>query len=317
MKILYVCFEWEGSDGGAIYDKKLVRALRDTGNEVVTYKISRQKLKRALFPVWVKKIPLEVLKEIRSLAGNYENICVSHEALLEVVIELKPTLFIVHNYFPVFEFKGNKFIEELYRFGAEGAFARAFNNCENVLFLSFREFNNVKNEVNSFKAIYLPPGVSEKTKRAERSFEYNVIERYGTTEWLPKKISSLSSGEIKKLRSYGIVISKGKEDFRSFMLIEDRFLSGFKLKLLDGLYNGDFVLSMADLDEEIKALGLPIVPYVYIPGFSSLIDFIKDDAFGRRHICYTHNEYSKLKSYIEDKFSWNSIAFSLVKEVYG
>jgi hypothetical protein len=251
MKILYVCKSYEGkSDGGAIYDKRLIAELRKKYDDVVVYQIDI--LKRAGLPFWLKRI--QKSDQLSLMELRKERSCiVSHEVLGALAEILRPELFIFHNLFSSFEYSKRPLIQFYYRLGSRKIESRIIYNSKNTLVLSKRELQIATNRYPVASISYHPPGINPYVKYLNEMDE-KAIRRLGTSSWLPKRISLLSKTELQLLSDSGYNIVN--EDFpkRSISIIEDEFISGFKLKLFDALQRGDVVLSFVDISAEVNTV---------------------------------------------------------------
>ena len=100
-----------------------------------------------------------------------------------------------------------------------------------------------------------------------------MLKIIGTYKWLPKKLSKLNINELNILsRKFKIIYDELNESNCS--LIEDNFTVGFKLKLMQMLFNGDIVFSRVDLKSEIENLSWVhnVITILDIPLLSNSIE---------------------------------------------
>ncbi|MCX2497650.1 hypothetical protein [Plesiomonas shigelloides] len=306
MKVNYYCLPYEGIfDGQAIYDRKLIGALNSIGYQVNVVVLKVQRDYSRLFPIWRKKVALDKIHDDASL-----NI-VSHEALIDVCDVIKPDLFIVHNLFSHLEFKANRLVESLYRFNSLKTYKSAFDCSREVLFLSERE-RKIASVIFGRGFLCEPPGLKS-TEPLLLPVDKMVIKRAGSSAWLPKKISLWSANQIRKIIiNNGLKICYEDESVRAISLIEDKFLSGFKLKLLEMSYCGDTIISSVDLTEELKALGLSMKNFLFVENIDA---FDMQSLLNNEAYFLTESEIIEQQRYMALRYSWTSIAKRIVEQL--
>ena len=249
--------------------------------------------------MWLKKIKVDLNEAMLDQRINI----VSHERLAELAISINPDLFIVHNYFEHFLYQNNKTLQYLYRIGSKKIFKKLFCNSKKTLFLSKREYDLAKrNYSNEF--IWEPPGIRH-TVLNNLNFSYGYYKRSGTSSWLPKKLSLLSPKQLIKLfKNDYLEDADTLNDIRCISLIEDEFLSGFKLKFLEMLFNGDLIISRADLMQELKALNLNALGYCYTKDVSKLS--IKK-LLMNKDLILSEIQLKRRQEHLLNNYSWNKI----------
>lgn len=306
MKINYYCLPYEGIfDGQAIYDRKLIDALRTLGHQVhvTILKVKRDYLR--LFPIWRKKVILE------KTSGNRALNIVSHEALIDICEFIKPDLFIVHNLFSHFEFKTNRIIEFLYRFNSLRTYKKAFKFSTEVLFLSDRE-RQIATAIFGRDFICEPPGLKT-VEQTTLPLDRGVVKRAGSSAWLPKKLSLWSEKQVEQhIKNNGLEICDEDRKVRAVSLIEDQFLSGFKLKLLEMCYCGDTIISSVDLTDELKMLGLLQNNFLFV---ENLKDFNMRSLLNDERFFLTDSQVAKQQKLMASKYAWTSIAKRIVDKL--
>jgi hypothetical protein len=300
-KVLYLCKNFQNiNDGGKIYDFKLSNALKNTINlEVYFVNIIRP----FGLPFWKGKIENEELNYIKKKSKSYDYIIISHEGLGSLVPILKPDLFIFHNVFSIFD-SPNRFLNFYYRLGA-GKFEKFIvTNSKNVLTLSFREQKHLNKK---FSKVILcePPGL--RTIDICDYKDFSKIKLTGSYDWLPKKLSRLTKKELSHLEKNFEIIEEDNEE-TNVSLIEENFLAGFKLKLMQMLYRGDYIFSRVDLKEEIESLGLRSDLFFYIKNINEINQILALNKKDYLDIV-DHN-----RSLLKIKYKWSNIAERIQKE---
>ncbi len=254
--INYYSYLWRNDfSGGGIFDRNLGNALRRAG-EVHEHAVPA--FRRWTVPVWKKRID-------RVLPPDAEGInIVSHEGLHDIVDSMQVDCFIIHNYFPAFDFEKLKVINPLYRLGSDGVFSRIFAASRRIVFLSSREKRLAAERYPEFagKFLFAPPGHNENTEFFQGDRVPEIVEMPGTLDWLPKKLSFLlnvGSG----LPVDGTVL-RGNSPNAYISIVYDSFLSGFKLKLVEMAKHGKSIVSFCDLKEELVRLGFEDLPYIKV-----------------------------------------------------
>ncbi|MBO2661850.1 MULTISPECIES: hypothetical protein [Shewanella] len=306
MKIHYYCLPYEGIfDGQAIYDRKLIGALRTLGHkvDVTVLNIKRDYLR--LFPIWRREVTLNQVSDNDSL-----NI-VSHEALIDICEFIRPDLFIVHNLFSHFEFRTKKIIEFLYRFNSFKTYKNAFKSSREVLFLSDRE-RRIASAIFDRDFFCEPPGLKT-VEQLTLKLDKGVVKRAGSSTWLPKKLSLWSEKKVEQhIKNNGLEICYEDCNVRAISLIEDQFLSGFKLKLLEMCYSGDTIISSVDLTDELKALGLLQNNFLFV---DNLDDFNMRSLLNDTRLFLTDSQVAEQQKLMASKYSWTSIAKRIVDKL--
>ena len=301
MKVNYICLDpGANPDGRGIYDKNLVRGLEAQG--CVVQMIPLRVLGRELFsgPIWSLKV------DPASLAGLDRKAftILSHETVFSAAEAVRPDLLIAHNYPPNFLWPQNVLFQSAYRWRALGAFRRASKFSKQLLVLSERERRAAQAQLD-IDVFAEPPGVRV-DGAADLPIDVNLLRRSGSMDWMPKRRSLIKPEDLAKMRQgmpeLQVADCEGK---RGFLLIEDQFLSGFKLKLLDGLFRGDFVLSRADLADEIQWLGLAPTGFEHVPDWGR----VALAPLQARFLAELPGDFvSSRAAFLAARFSWTEIA---------
>ena len=275
-KIYYVSGPLGSSDGAQIYDQKLVSALSELDVSVSTFHPRRKRALRV--PFWQGQL-LDIEQSLTQLLRAREEgakIVLSHEVFFEIAHNLPVDLLIVHNYMPGFSFPGKLWLNAYYRFGSRSFFERAFKNARAIFFVSYRDHRNAVSDFPeiSARSYVLPPPPHRSDLGRRRD---DLIHVSGSEEWLPKRLSRLTEADLLGIHEAGFKVGDfGARPSPAFGLISDRFSVGFKLKLMQMLYMGDVVASLADIREEVEALA-PNYPYwCEVSGVSEAIAWFRE-----------------------------------------
>ena len=303
MKILYISKDFlKKSDGAQIYDFKICEALKKNGYEVKNYFIKYKKT--ITIPFWKKKIDTYQINELLSLKKDFSITIISHEILSDLVDKIKPDLFIFHNVFSIFN-SPNIILNFYYNLFSKYQEKKVILNSKNILVLSVREKKYLSSLYKSINIICEPPGL--KSIEVPVIINFNTLKLTGSGDWLPKKLSKLKESELNILKSkFKITYDEIKETNTS--LIEENFKAGFKLKLLEMLFNGDCIYSRVDLTEEIKHLGLKTDMFYFIKNISEIDNKNKD--LSSLSISVKYNQNLLLEFY-----TWEKITRRIVENI--
>lgn len=307
MKMLYVCFDYDGvEDGRAIFDKRYIESLKRMQFDVSVYKIGQ--LPRKILPVWARNTK-HVSRELTRLADSSELVVVSHESLGDLAEILKPDLFIIHNLFSIFSFPRRLDVQTMFRAGSGAFYSKIFSFSGVVQLLSHREYLYATANYSSSKIVVEPPGVRRRDD-ADLEFERMKIKRSGSSAWPPKKISIFSEREVGFISESEFDLVSEMSCYRGFSVIEDRFLSGFKLKLLESIYRGDVVASFCDLGDEVDWLGVN-AKVEYVKSVEEMLEFfrsVKYSSMVKQDLIRERNE-------MVGKFGWDAVVGRVIKEL--
>ena len=279
MRILYVRFAREGSgaeDGADIFDRKVIDALRRAGCDVKTIEISRH---RSLgLPFWAQTGPRGAGQGSDARGDVSQRIVCSHESLFGLVSSSAVDMLIVHNYFPAFEFPKQRVLQFYYRAGARQYFARSFIRAKHVVFLSARDRAYAIKDFPGLasKAHFFPPPPYPARLLERRT---DVVHVSGTANWLPKRLSRLTEAESREFLSRGFLPSDfGAAIHPAFGLIQDRFVVGFKLKLMQMVYSRDVIASMCNLDQDLRSVAPRYPFYRQVPTVGDALRYFQEVA---------------------------------------
>jgi len=308
--VLFICFgRTAGSkeDGGDIYDRKTLAALRRHGLNVEAVEVERQR--HVGLPMWATPVPPAVRARIASAHHNGRQIICSHEALFSAVKGISASVLIVHNYFPAFSFPGRRLLECYYRTGARGHFSEHFRGAGNVVFLSARDYR---------RAAAAFPGISSKSQiLPPPPFMAPLLERRldlvhisGSEDWLPKRLSRLSASERAAIHDHGLVICDfGSEINPAFGLINDRFVVGFKLKLMQMIYSRDVIASLSDVSEDLHSVADNYPFFKQVGSIREALDYF--GAITRRYSAKELEHHFESTHCEWNMFSWDNMASRL------
>ena len=290
MKILFIKKKYNKPlDGGDIYNIKLINGLIKLGNEVTEYSLIQDK--KGLIPFWKWKISKQDICSINKIQNNFDKTIISHENLADLTKHVRCDLFIFQNLMS--KMRSSFFILNfLYKIGAKYHENKAINNSNQFLVLSYREFL-LKS---SNKGNYCPPGINETILTDN---DNSIIYVSSSSGWILKNKSKLVKKEIRNINNYfKLVIGN---NFSNVGIIEDKFDCGFKLRLIQMLFNCDIIITKLDYEIEIKALGCSSKNVFQFKDFSkvnfdSLISKVdsKVNEENRKHLLKMYN--------------WNSIS---------
>ena len=297
-KIDYLCLPLAGSlDGRTIYDKRMIESFRATGAEINVIEVDAHRIRSLKTPLWAPEVSIQFRDRLRAGARQI----VSHEFLIPLVLELEPDIFICHNFFPAFTWRTWSGFQIYCRLGATSHFKAAIKSAKNTIVLSVREKVEIAQRLKA-TVVYEPPGIVPLRSQVA-PIDLKRVRRSGSTGWYPKRRCLMSETEIKKWFGSDIDLGYDSPTSRGFALIEDQFLSGFKLKLLEHLYNGEFIVSRADLRAELEGLEITEEGFLFNPGNSLDLEKAR-----QRFLAELTDEFIQVRrQHLESKFSWNSI----------
>ena len=290
MKILFIKKQYnKPADGGDIYNIKLINGLRVLGNEVTEYSVIEDK--KGLIPFWKWKISKQDVISINEIQDNFDKTIISHESLADLTEYARCDLFILHNLFS--KMRSSFFILKfLYKIGAKYHENKAINNSGQFLVLSYREFLLTQNN----KGNYCPPGINETIFTDN---DNSIVYISSSSGWILKKMSKLVKKEISNISNYFKVVYGN--NLSRVGVIEDKFDCGFKLRLIQMLFNCDVIITKLDYEIEIKALGCSPKNIFQFKDFTK-INF--DDLLSK--VDSKVNE--KNREHLLKMYNWNSIA---------
>lgn len=296
----YMCLPQDRAiDGGVIYDRRLIDGLTEIGVDVKIFEIAVTKKSGQLFPLWSRGLKNAGSLDLRQGALRI----VSHELLIPLVCKIKPEVFIVHNFLPAFQWDQGRIKEHYFRLGSHNYFREAFGSAKNVVVLSVREQSYI-NDKWAYKTCLLPPGINVVDPNRVSPIDMSLVRRTGSTDWYPKRKSVIPDNEIMRAFHTDNINYETELNLRGFGLIEDQFLSGFKLKLLEYIQNGDFVVSRVDLQDEIGSLGLNGVGFFHWNSKELPLLKLKERFLSELDADLIRSR----RKYLNDQFSWTSIA---------
>ena len=290
MKILFIKKQYnKPADGGDIYNIKLINGLRELGNEVTEYSVIQNK--KGLIPFWKWKISNQDVVSINKIQNNFDKTIISHENLADLTEHVRCDLFIFQNLMS--KMRSSFFILKfLYKIGAKYHENKAINNSNQFLVLSYREFSLTRNN----KGNYCPPGINDTIFTDN---DNSIVYVSSSSGWILKKRSKLVQKEISNISNYFKVVNGN--NFSRVGIIEDKFDCGFKLRLIQMLFNCDVIITKLDYEIEIKALGCSPKNIFQFKDFSK-INF--DDLLSK--VDSKVNE--KNREHLLKMHNWNSIS---------
>lgn len=309
MKICYIALEPTAfSDGRSIYDKQLVDALRRLGHTIHACHVRLSS--RRVLPIWMRRVAEASIQDALDAKNRADFTIISHELLADLNDYITPNVYIVHNLFTDFSFPEHRLIEYFYKLGSLNVFNKIFKGSSRVHLLSRREKRlAAKRWPNSSISSY-PPGV-RKFDDSVTKFDERQVKRAGSSIWLPKRVSRLSDKQINVFRSStNCYIPETEKPDPSFAIIEDRFLSGFKLKLIESLYCGDAIASFSDLEEEIEWVQPKHSNYNKIDSIDGMIHCF--NSLPSR--APTREAIRDTRSDLLDRFSWEKVASFIIDQ---
>lgn len=303
-KIRYFCFDDSENNGGSIYDNNFIRSLKSRGYRVSVIRLRRQR--RITPPFWASRIDPNIIKN--DVNDNFFNI-ISHEGLFEILRYIKCDLYILHNVFSIFEYINNPMLNAYFKINSDFVYKKILSSSSNALCLSYRDYlylSDLKKNYNYDISLQVePPGIYKIPQFA--NFDYSMVKLSGTNSWLPKKLSQLNSRQIYKLEKHYSLSYEDLSNIPSYALINEKFLSGFKLKLIQMLYRGDVIASFVDLKNEINHLGESNFNYKYVSSVEEAIhyfsSFDNESVTGHSRIVY------------EDKYNWVNIVDRILTRI--
>lgn len=303
LRIDYCCLRLtEALDGRVIYDNRIIESFRAVGADVNVIEVDVHRARSVKIPLWAPEVSTEYSERLR----NGAKVVVSHEMLIPLALELAPDIFIIHNFFPSFSWRAWSGFQAYCRLGAEEHFKCAIHRAKNTIVLSARERAEIAFRY-GVSVVYEPPGIQPSIADIV-PINLSHIRRSGSARWYPKRRSLMSERQIRKWFGSDIDLGSDSRDLRGFALIEDQFLSGFKLKLLEHLYNGEFIVSRADLRTELRGLGISEEGFLFNPSKSLDLESVR-----RRFLEELTDDFIQVRrQYLESKFSWNSIAKRII-----
>lgn len=308
MKILYICKDYSKlSDGGSIYDYKMIQAIKNHHYSIHIHKVKLNK--NISLPLWKKKIDLEDINKIIDLSKKYDKTIVSHESLSSICKYITPDLYIFHNVFSYFS-SNNLILNFLYKLGSTYEEKKIIYASKNILVLSERENTYLTQKYTNQNFICEPPGIKNNHVNKNIYLLKEKLKLMGSKDWLPKKITSLTNREIKSL-NYFFEIDYTENKNSSFALIDEKFLVGFKLKLIEMLFNGDIIFSRSNLENEIKHLGLKNYNYKFI----NTIKEINNDIINSYISKYDYKTVLDTQKYLIKNYSWLAISARILTKI--
>ena len=290
MKILFIKKQYnKPADGGDIYNIKLINGLRELGNEVTEYSIIPDK--KGFIPFWKWKISKQDIISINEIQNNFDKTIISHENLADLTEHVRCDLFIFQNLMSKMR-SSFLILKFLYKIGAKYHENKAINNSNQFLVLSYREFSLTRNN----KGNYCPPGINDTIFTDN---DNSIVYVSSSSGWILKKRSKLVQKEISNISNYFKVVNGN--NFSRVGIIEDKFDCGFKLRLIQMLFNCDVIITKLDYEIEIKALGCSPKNIFQFKDFSK-INF--DDLLSK--VDSKVNE--KNREHLLKMHNWNSIS---------
>lgn len=310
MKIAYLRPEKvdpASNDGGDIYHRKLLAELDRRADRVEEIVVAMTPRKTRL-PLWSQRIAPRTLARLGALAEDGCTVIVAHENIFDLAAHSAalgcPTHLLVHNYLARFRFAGRPLLSLAYRLGAHRYYERAFAASRGAVFLGVGDFTAASARHRSaperavrFLLAQIPPAPID----VDYAFDPAVMHLAGSEVWLPKRLSRLAPTERERLERHLTTGEYAELPRSGFTLITDRFDVGFKLKLMQALHVGDFILSRVDLGAEIRAIS---PHYRWFRTFTDVDDVLRtvEDVDVQRDM--RRPERAALARQVSRDFSW-------------
>ncbi|MFK7997717.1 MAG: hypothetical protein AB8B87_26560 [Granulosicoccus sp.] len=302
-------------DGGQIYHRKLLAALKITGLDVIDVEVETVRHLYQL-PLWAHEVSDESVQIARRYVQEGYVIVVSHENIFSLATKAYSEgckmVVVVHNYLPRFWLKGNAALSLAYRLGAKRYFKKTFQHSHGALFVGHGDFQAAQAHTaasiarqTTMTLAQIPPA----KVAVNYSFNPTLVHFDGSEIWLPKKLSRLTEQQQEYLRNHYTLEDYLSRAESGFTVIVDKFDVGFKLKLMQALYCGDFILSRVDLHNEVQAICPGYRWYRTFGQFDELKALLSDQQLIADANDDKRREYAVA---IGEHFTWEALAESLV-----
>lgn len=305
-KILYICKDFSKKDDGAqIYNARLFEALNLLDIEIETCFVETQPSR--VFPRWKLHITSKEKNKVFQVSQKFDFLVISHEGLSSLLSVIRPNLFIIHNVFSNYE-SPNIYINIYYKFRSLNEERRILNGSNKVLVLSNREKQYIEKKFRK-SVLCEPPGILNDLTQ-QFNFNSRQILLSGSYKWLPKKLSQFKKSQKLKLKNSFKLIDHS-QGVGCIGVIEDNFVVGFKLKLIQMLVNGDYIFSRVKLDQELYALGLNTKYVEYFKNFEEFHKMIQKD-FDKKDFL---NVSKFNRSLLITNYTWDKIGVRILNQI--
>lgn len=226
--VLFIKESCNEIDGAQIFNRRIVSELERKGVNVQIHDVSFNR--GCGFPIWLHSWSKTELDKVRYYQKKGIKIIVSHEKFFGLANYLKIDIAIYHNCISKMQ-STFKVLEWLYKLGSSRIDTLIQEQSREKYVLSPRERDLMHLEGNASRLIV--PGISSSSELAP---QLNKVKLVNSTGWIFKRRSKVDEG-IFSTRGFEIV--RENIDRPMIHVIEDKFTTGTKLKLIDAVARGD------------------------------------------------------------------------------
>ena len=241
-RVLFVRSQTDEINGQSILDDRLISILKKFFYLEVAW---ASHVSRGFgWPLWNRS--RAIIDMTQEDLQRYDRILVSHESNFNMILDRSKCILIWHNVYSNFSSPW-LIANSYYRLGSlKWEKTKMLEAYQNV-FISKRDIRSVTRYVgpNKCREIFVGYDIETTTNR-ER---YNGIFVENSNGWFVKRWSALTRREEKIIGRHFEFTNYSEA---KFVLIVDRFLAGYKLKLSKYLSEGKIVMTLVDLSEEIN-----------------------------------------------------------------
>jgi hypothetical protein len=245
ISILFIQEHADSFDGASIFNKRLCEALIKKGLLLKTLNI-KFKRKRST-PIWLHEWSDDEVRNVKNRVSKNTILIISHEKYFGLANWIDVDIAIYHNVISLMKSEF-RVLELLYKSGSARLDNLIALKTQATVVLSPREQKLLSSKYE--KVSLLVPGVKSVYKSKPL---LNRIKIINTDGWIFKRLSKI---DVNMLREYGYEITNKDVDIAMIHIIEDRFTTGTKLKLVDSIARGDALCCHQLLIEDIIAFGL-------------------------------------------------------------
>lgn len=241
-RVLFVRSQTDEINGQSILDDRLISILKKSFWVDVVW--VRHVSRGFGLPLWNRS--RAIIDMTRDDLQRYDRILVSHESNFNMFIDSTKCILIWHNVYSNFTSPW-LIANSYYRLGSlKWEKTKMLEAYQNV-FISKRDIKSVTRVIgrNNCCEIFVGYDLELTTNRES----YNGIFIENSKGWFVKRWSALSRREEKIIGKHFEFTNYNEA---RYVLIVDRFLAGYKLKLSKYLAEGKIVMTLVDLSEEIN-----------------------------------------------------------------